>query len=109
MKVHYGEGVANRIGPEPCAGSCEGTCEASVGECIGQPLSRERGMSRGPTLSHEWKATRMGATTRALICPGVVGEPGMCRSFLRGNREVSRLTVRQVPPVRIGKARSRSR
>ena len=31
MKVHYDEGVANRIGPEPCAGACEGTGEASAG------------------------------------------------------------------------------
>ena len=42
MRVPYDEGVANRIGPEPCAGAREGTGEASVGECIGQPLSRER-------------------------------------------------------------------
>ena len=40
MKVHYDEGVAIRIGPEPCAGSREGAGEASVGECTGQPLSR---------------------------------------------------------------------
>jgi hypothetical protein len=42
VRVPYGEGVANRIGPEPCAGTCEGAGEASVGECIGQPLSRVR-------------------------------------------------------------------
>ena len=41
MKVHYGEGVAIRIGPEPCVGTREGVGEASVGERIGQPLSRE--------------------------------------------------------------------
>ena len=40
MKVRHDEGVANRIGPEPCAGTCEGTGEALVGECTGQPLSR---------------------------------------------------------------------
>jgi hypothetical protein len=48
VKVRCDEGVANRIGPEPCAGvnvgvregshGCVG--EASVGERIGQPLSR---------------------------------------------------------------------
>ena len=38
MQVHYGEGVAIHIGPEPCAGLREGVGEASVGECIGQPL-----------------------------------------------------------------------
>jgi hypothetical protein len=36
VRVHYGEGVANHIGPEPCASNGE----ASVGECISQPLSR---------------------------------------------------------------------
>ena len=41
MQVHCDEGVANRIGPEPCAGTREGVSEASVGERIGQPLSRE--------------------------------------------------------------------
>ena len=41
MKVRCDEGVANRIGPEPCTGAREGAGEASVGECIGQPLSRE--------------------------------------------------------------------
>ena len=42
MQVHYDEGVANHIGPEPCAGIREGVGEASAGERIGQPLSRER-------------------------------------------------------------------
>ena len=41
MQVHYGEGVATHIGPEPCVGIREGVGEASAGEHIGQPLSRE--------------------------------------------------------------------
>ena len=41
MQVHYDEGVAIRIGPEPCVGVREDDNEASVGEGIGQPLSRE--------------------------------------------------------------------
>ena len=41
MKVRHDEGVANRIGPEPCGGIREGSVEASVGERIGEPLSRE--------------------------------------------------------------------
>ena len=41
MEVHYDEGVAIRIGPEPCVGIREDVGEASVGEHIGQPLSRE--------------------------------------------------------------------
>ena len=42
MQVHCDEGVAIRIGPEPCAGIREDVGEASVGESIGQPLNRER-------------------------------------------------------------------
>ena len=42
MQVHYDEGVAIHIGPEPCVGIREGVGEASAGERIGQPLSRER-------------------------------------------------------------------
>ena len=41
MQAHCDEGVAIRIGPEPCAGIREGVGEASVGERVGQPLSRE--------------------------------------------------------------------
>jgi hypothetical protein len=39
VEVHYDEGVAIHIGPEPCVGIREGVGEASAGECIGQPLS----------------------------------------------------------------------
>jgi hypothetical protein len=42
VKVPYGEGVATRIGPEPCADVRKGAGEASAGECTGQPLNRER-------------------------------------------------------------------
>jgi hypothetical protein len=41
VKVRYGEGLAIRIGPEPCVGTREGDGEASAGEYTGQPLSRE--------------------------------------------------------------------
>ena len=41
MQVHYDEGVAIHIGPEPCVGTREGDGEASGGERIGQPMSRE--------------------------------------------------------------------
>ena len=40
MQVHYEEGVATHIGPEPCVGTREGDGEASAGEHTGQPLSR---------------------------------------------------------------------
>ena len=108
MKVLRDEGVANHIGPEPCAGSREGVGEASVGECIGQPMSRERVESREPTPSAVWKATRMGAIARVPIRPGVVVDPGMCRRSLSlgTGRRVRPLGLR--PPVRVRKVRSRS-
>ena len=46
VQVHYDEGVAIHIGPEPCVGVLDAD-EASVGEGIGQPLSRESGLNSG--------------------------------------------------------------
>jgi hypothetical protein len=40
---------------------------------------------------------------------GVVKDPGMCGSSLRGNREISGLASGGLPRVRIGKTRSQSR
>ena len=47
MQVHYDEGIANRVGPEPCAGIRQGAGEASAGERAGQPLSRDRKLIPG--------------------------------------------------------------
>ena len=47
MQVHYDEGVANHIGPEPCVGIREDAGEASAGERAGQPLSRDRKLIPG--------------------------------------------------------------
>ena len=58
MKVLYGEGLAHRTGPEPCAVDREVGGEASAGGGIGQPLSRERLLSRTPTTSLCRKAMR---------------------------------------------------
>jgi hypothetical protein len=109
VRVPYDEGLAIRIDPESCAVAREGLGEALTGERIGQPLSRESFLFWVPTPCKLWKATCPGALTRAFGRPGVVRDPGMCRRSLRGNREISRPTVWQEPPVRVGKARSRSR
>lgn len=109
MQVRCDEGVANHIGPEPCAGIREDAGEASAGERAGQPSSRDRSLSRVPTLFHRRKATRAGALSQAPARPGAVVEPGMCIRSLRGNREISGLASRSTGLVRNGKARSRSR
>ncbi len=98
MQVHYDEGVAIRIGPEPCVGVREGVGEASAGERTGQPLSCERRQSRVPTRFRSRKAIRMGAPARAPGRPGVVGEPGMHARSLNGNREVSGSAVGSAGP-----------
>ena len=47
MQVRCDEGVANHIGPEPCAGCREVVGEASAGGRAGQPLVRQESW-RGP-------------------------------------------------------------
>jgi hypothetical protein len=65
VQVHYDEGVAIHIGPEPCVGVREDADEASVGEGIGQPLSRE---SLNPGAdTKERKALGLYARPRALV------------------------------------------
>lgn len=109
VQVHCNEGVANRIGPEPCAVIREGGGEASAGERAGQPLSRERNISRVPTLYQRRKATRPDARARVFGRPGVVIDPGMRARSSHGNREISSLAIERYQMVRIGKAKSRSR
>jgi hypothetical protein len=47
VQVHCDEGVANHIGPKPCAVIREDAGEASAGVCAGQPLSRDRKLFPG--------------------------------------------------------------
>jgi hypothetical protein len=109
VEVRCNEGVAIRIGPEPCAGVREGVGEASAGERIGQPLSRENLIVLGADVFERTEGYTGEGATRVFVRPGVVGEPGMCGSSLRGNREVSGSACGRTPQVRIGKMRSRSR
>jgi hypothetical protein len=110
VKVRYDEGIANHIGPKPCAGNREGAGEASVGDRIGQPLSRESNLNPGAD------------TVRAVEGNTVGGVIASTRTARRGRRpwHVWTLFAREpgdlmlgqgapAPLVRIGKARSRSR
>jgi hypothetical protein len=47
VEVRCNEGLAIRIGPEPCVDIREDVGEASAGDCAGQPLSRESDFSWG--------------------------------------------------------------
>ena len=81
MKVRCDEGVATRIGPEPCVAGRKSSGEASAGDGAGQPLSRERLSSRMPTRFETWKAIRTGALMRAPGRPGVVRRPWHARKL----------------------------
>jgi len=110
VKVHYDEGVANHIGPEPCADTREGAGEASVGEHAGQPLSRENSAISGADAFGAAKGNMDRRVMRVPTQPGVVVDPGMHGSSLHGNREISGLAAfSSENTVRSGKARSRSR
>ena len=110
MKVPDGKGIANHTVPESCVRNRrEARHEALTGVRVGQPLSRDRKLSRVPTLFQKRKATQAGARVRVPVWPCVVADPGMHVRSLHGNREISRLASRCTGLVRIGKARSRSR
>ena len=67
VKVHYDEGLANHIGPEPCGGLREEADEKSVGGHVGGPLRRESCSSRAPTPVGERKATSRGTSPQVLL------------------------------------------
>jgi hypothetical protein len=105
VQVHHDEGVANRIGPESCAGIREGIGEALTGERIGQPLSRESTLILGADVVPVTEGNTDGRDN------GVVLDTGMCARSLLGNREISwsASASMRAALVRVGKARSRSR
>ena len=112
MQVHCDEGVANYIGPKPCADFREEVGEASVGERAGQPLSRERKLFLGADavcvaegdmferVTASARATWRGRRTwhaRTLF----VREPG--------DLQVGRASSQGDGVVRVGKVKSQSR
>ena len=109
MQVHYDEGIANHIGPEPCAVVREDLGEASVGDRIGQPLSREIDVILGADAVPLVEGNT-GGRAIASAPPAQRGlRPWHVRTLLV--REPGDLMSGQgsSPLARIGKARSRSR
>ena len=111
VRVHYDEGIASHIAPEPCAGIREEVSEASVGECAGQPWSHEMVYFPDADTLRYVEGNTSGRDIASARRSGVVVERGMHESTLCGNREISRLTWRCSGngQARIGKVRSRSR
>jgi len=97
VQVHCDEGIANHIGPEPCAGIREDVGEASAGERAGQPLSRDRKLIPGADAVCVVEGNMSKSASAALGRPGVVEEPGMHACSVRGNRETPRPTTGALP------------
>ena len=110
VRVRYDEGLAIRIGPEPCVGTREGAGEASVGERIGQPLSRESTLFSGADVVLLTEGNTYGRDTASAQTARRGRRHWHVRKFLA--REPGDPTSdhrRAADLVRIGKARSRSR
>ena len=110
MQVHYDEGVAIHIGPEPCAVVREGRSEASAGERIGQPLSHERYSPREADAVRRAEGNRAGRVNASALVTRRGQRPWHVRALLvREPGDPTAGRRRCADPVRIGKARSRSR
>ena len=108
MQVHCDEGIANHIGPEPCASVREDTGEASAGDCIGQPSSRESALFP----SADAVPLTEGNTARRDIASAGTAWRG--RRRWHGQTVLAREPGDLMPdqagcPIRIGKAEGRSR
>jgi hypothetical protein len=109
VQVHYDEGIAIYIDPEPCVGIREDVGEASAGERTGQPLSRERVVIPGADVVQvtEGNMSRRAIASAPMTRRGrrtwhvwtlFAREPGDLQLGQRHSNEL----------VRIGKARSHS-
>ena len=110
MQVHCDEGVAIRIGPEPCADIREGVGEASVGERVGQPLSREINLVPGADAVC-WAEGHAGGRASASVHPTRRGLRPWHAWTLFARKPGDLPFAPEVVTLwgRIGKARSRSR
>src|SRR4029453_12359258 len=105
VQVHHDEGIAIHIDPESWAVALEGNSEALTGEHAGQQWSRESTLVPAADVVPLTESNTDGRDIARPRRPGVVADTGMRRRSLRGNREISRPTVLQPPPARIGTAR----
>jgi hypothetical protein len=110
VKVPHSEGVANHTDPESCVRHREVSGEALTGECIGQPLSRESRFIRDADAVFRAEGN-MGRRVIARSCLIPRGRrPWHVQTLLvREPGDLTRDRTQVGVPVRIGKARSRSR
>ena len=95
MRVHHDEGLANRIGPEPCVCAREGAGEASAEDCIGQPLSRESDIVPGADTVEQVEGNTHGRDNASAQVTRRGRRTWHVQTLLvSGNRESSRSTAR---------------
>jgi hypothetical protein len=89
MQVPYGEGVACRTGPVPCATDREVSGEALVRGVVGWVLSRESGLSSADRAGNREGNTVTGVTASPPTGSAWSETPGTRRRFLHGSGEIS--------------------
>ena len=100
MKESYVKGLANRDGPESCAGARKGDDEALTGERAGRVLSREIDLDRdADPVGERGRPQSTRRYGKARRYPARSETPGMHGSNLRENREILR------PPTKRGVCR----
>ena len=109
MQVPHNKDLASHVVLESCAAHREVRREALTEVCIGQPSSHDSVLVPGADAVLMVEGNMSERVSRASGRPGVVGDPGMCRSSLYGNREISGPTSCGIGLARVGKAKSRSR
>jgi hypothetical protein len=110
VQVHHDEGVANHIGPAPCADVREDVGEASAGVGAGQPWSRERYFIPGADAVQVAEGNMVGRANASARSARRGRRPWHAQTLLA--REPGDLPTGQRSSqarVRTGKARSRSR
>src|ERR1700716_1741484 len=110
VQVHYEEGVATPIAPEPCVAVREGGSEASAGERIGQPLSHERSSPREADAVRRAEGNRAGRVNASALATRRGQRPWHVRTLLvREPGDPTTGRRRSADPVRIGEGRRRRR
>ena len=110
MKVHYDEGVATHIGPEPCIVVRENGDAASAGESIGQPLSLENYILLGRRhVTHRGRQHIRRAIASVWTAQRGQRHWHVRKLFVREPGDPATDHRHSAAVVRIGKARSRSR
>jgi len=106
MQVLYGEGVACRTGPVPCATDREVSGEALVRGVVGWVLSRESALSRADRVGKPGRQHGYGRHGEPANRLGVVRDPRHATTLLARKPGGLLFAYALTGMVRIGKAKA---